>query len=82
MTSLGLAAFVAMTGLHAGPIFISALREVGLGLLLGGAVVTLTPLIVGLYFGRYVLKMNPVLLLGGVAGALTMTAAMAAVLSA
>ena len=79
MTSLGLAAFVAMTGLHAGPIFISALREVGLGLLLGGAVVTLTPLIVGIYFGRYVLKMNPVLLLGGVAGALTMTAAMAAV---
>jgi putative transport protein len=79
MTSLGLAAFVAMTGLHAGPIFISALQEVGLGLLLGGAVVTLTPLLVGLYFGRYVLKMNPVLLLGGIAGALTMTAAMAAV---
>lgn len=79
MTSLGLAAFVAMTGLHAGPIFVSALREVGLGLLLGGAIVTMTPLLVGLYFGRYVLKLNPVLLLGGVAGALTMTAAMAAV---
>ena len=79
MTSLGLAAFVAMTGLHAGPVFVSAIRDVGLGLLLGGAVVTLTPLIVGLYFGRYVLRMNPVLLLGGIAGALTMTAAMAAV---
>ncbi|MCO5064987.1 MAG: aspartate-alanine antiporter [Rhizobiaceae bacterium] len=79
MTSLGLAAFVAMTGLHAGPIFVSALREVGLGLLFGGAIVTLTPLVVGLYFGRYVLRMNPVLLLGGIAGALTMTAAMAAV---
>ena len=79
MTSLGLAAFVAMTGLHAGPVFVSALRDVGLGLLFGGAVVTLTPLIVGLYFGHYVLRMNPVLLLGGVAGALTMTAAMAAV---
>jgi len=79
MTSLGLAAFVAMTGLHAGPVFVSAIREVGLGLLVGGCVVTLTPLLVGLYFGRYVLRMNPVLLLGGVAGALTMTAAMAAV---
>lgn len=79
MTSLGLAAFVAMTGLHAGPVFVSAIKEVGLGLLLGGAFVTLTPLLVGLYFGRYVLRMNPVLLLGGVAGALTMTAAMAAV---
>jgi putative transport protein len=42
-------------------------------------VVTLAPLIVGLYFGRYVLRMNPVLLLGGIAGALTMTAAMASV---
>ena len=79
MTSLGLAAFVAMTGLHAGPVFVSALKEVGVGLLLGGVVVTLIPLIVGLYFGRYVLRMNPVLLLGGIAGALTMTAAMAAV---
>lgn len=79
MTALGLAAFVAMTGLHAGPVFVSALREVGIGLLFGGAVVTLAPLIVGLYFGRYVLRMNPVLLLGGIAGALTMTAAMAAV---
>jgi putative transport protein len=82
MTSLGLAAFVAMTGLHAGPIFVSALKEVGLGLLLGGAVVTLLPLLVGLFFGRYVLKMNPVLLLGGIAGALTITAAMAAVQTA
>lgn len=79
MTSLGLAAFVAMTGLHAGPVFFSALRDVGLGLLLGGVAVTLTPLLVGLYVGRYLLRMNPVLLLGGIAGALTMTAAMAAV---
>jgi putative transport protein len=79
MTSLGLAAFVAMTGLHAGPIFFSALAEAGIGLFLGGIVVTSTPLVVGLYFGRYVLKMNPVLLLGAIAGAQTMTAAMAAV---
>ncbi|MBX3584891.1 MAG: aspartate-alanine antiporter [Rhizobiaceae bacterium] len=79
MTSLGLASFVAMTGLHAGPVFFSALKEVGIGLVLGGAVVTLTPLVIGLYFGRYVLRMNPVLLLGAIAGALTMTAAMAAV---
>ncbi len=79
MTALGLAAFVAMIGLHAGPVFISALAEAGIGLLLGGVVVTLTPMIVGLYFGRYVLRMNPVLLLGGLTGAQTMTAGMAAV---
>jgi putative transport protein len=79
MTSLGLAAFVAMTGLHAGPIFVSALSEAGIGLFFGGVIVTIMPMLVGLYFGRYVLKMNPILLLGGLAGSMTMTAAMAAV---
>lgn len=79
MTALGLAAFVAMTGLHAGPIFFSAIAEAGIGLLFGGMIVTITPMVVGLYFGRYILGMNPILLLGGLAGAQTMTAGMAAV---
>ena len=78
MTSLGLAAFVGLTGIHAGPIFLSALRESGIGLLLGGMVVTLLPQIVGLCFGHFVLRMNPILLLGGLTGAQTVTAAMAA----
>lgn len=79
MTSLGLATFVAMTGLHAGPVFCNALREVGIGLLPGGVAVTLVPLLTGLVFGRFVLGMQSVLLLGLVAGALAMTAAMGAV---
>ncbi len=79
MTALGLAAFVAMTGLHAGPVFVSAIREVGIGLFLGGVAVTMAPLLVGLAFGRFVLGMKSVLLLGALAGALTMTAAMGAV---
>ncbi|MET0986406.1 MAG: TrkA C-terminal domain-containing protein, partial [Steroidobacteraceae bacterium] len=79
MTALGLAAFVAMTGLHAGPVFASAIAEAGIGLLFGGMVVTIVPMIVGLFAGRYLLNMNPILLLGGLAGAQTMTAAMAAV---
>jgi putative transport protein len=78
MTSLGLAAFVGLTGIHAGPIFLSALREAGIGLLLGGMVVTLLPQIVGFCFGHFVLRMNPILLLGGLTGAQTVTAAMAA----
>ncbi len=79
MVSLGLAAFVAMIGIGAGPHFVSALRDAGVELFFGGIVVTMVPLLFGLYFGRYVLKLNPVLLLGGIAGAQTMTAAMAAV---
>jgi putative transport protein len=42
-------------------------------------VVTLVPLICGLFFGQYVLKVNPALLLGGIAGAQTMIAGVAAV---
>ncbi|MFK4501197.1 putative transport protein [Bradyrhizobium japonicum] len=78
MTSLGLAAFVGLTGIHAGPIFLSALRETGLSLLLGGMAVTLLPQIVGFCFGHFVLRMNPILLLGSLTGAQTVTAAMAA----
>jgi len=79
MIALGLAAFVAMIGLGAGPHFIEALHDAGVGLFFGGIVVTSVPLVVGLYFGRYVLKLDPVLVLGGIAGALTMTAGMAGV---
>jgi len=78
MTSLGLAAFVGLTGIHAGPIFLSALREAGIGLLLGGMAVTLVPQIVGFCFGHFLLRMNPILLLGGLTGSQTVTAAMAA----
>lgn len=79
MRSMGLAAFVAMIGLKAGPIFVSSLKDVGYMILLGGMVVTIMPLLLGLLFGRYVLKLNPLLLLGGLAGAQTMTAGLAAV---
>jgi putative transport protein len=79
MSAIGLAAFVAMIGLGAGPHFVEALREAGVGLFFGGVAVTLTPLVVGLYFGRYVLKLDPLLLLGAMAGAQTMTAGLAAV---
>ena len=78
MRSLGLAAFVAMVGLKAGPIFINAVREHGYVLFLGGVVVTLVPLLCGLFFGQHVLKVNPALLLGGIAGAQTMIAGVAA----
>ncbi|HEV8412161.1 MAG TPA: aspartate-alanine antiporter [Bryobacteraceae bacterium] len=79
MISLGLAAFVGMNGIQAGAHFVEAFKAQGIPLLLGGVAVTLFPLICGLYFGRYVLKLNPVLLLGACAGAQTVTAALAEV---
>jgi len=79
LRSMGLAAFVAMIGLKAGPIFFSALREAGYLIFFGGVFVTLIPVLSGLLFGHYVLRLDPVQLLGGIAGAQTVTAAMAAV---
>jgi putative transport protein len=79
MRSIGLAAFVAMIGLKAGPIFISAVKESGYLLFLGGIFVTIIPLISGILFGHHVLRLEPVQLLGGVAGAQTMIAGCAAV---
>ena len=79
MKSIGLAAFVSMIGLKAGPVFVDAIREIGLTVFLGGVVVTLVPQLVGLFVGRYILKLNPLLLLGALAGAQTMTAGLAAV---
>ncbi|MGY8562809.1 aspartate-alanine antiporter [Paracidovorax citrulli] len=78
MQSYGLAAFVAMVGLGAGPHFVDAARQHGLGLFLGGIVVTMAPLLSGLWFGHKVLKIPPVLLLGAISGAQTFTAALAA----
>jgi putative transport protein len=79
MKSIGLAGFVAMIGLKAGPVFVEALREVGVTIFLAGIAVTLVPQFVGLLVGRYLLKLDPILLLGGLSGAQTMTAALAAV---
>ena len=79
MRSIGLAAFVAMIGLKAGPIFVSAVKESGYLVFFGGIFVTTIPLIAGILFGHHVLRLDPVLLLGGVAGAQTMIAGVAAV---
>ncbi|ANN69624.1 aspartate-alanine antiporter [Bordetella bronchialis] len=79
MITFGLAGFVACAGLQAGPEFLRAVRELGLGILLAGVALTLLPMLAALLVGRYVLRMNPVLLLGALAGAQTFTAALAAV---
>jgi putative transport protein len=78
MIDFGLAAFVAGAGLQAGPEFVHAVQEFGLPIVLAGFVVALVPLFAALAVGRHVLKLNPVLLLGGLSGAMTFTGALAA----
>lgn len=75
-TDLGLNLFIACVGLVAGPRAVHALGTTGLSLFFAGVVVTLTPMFAGLLVGRWVLKMNPVLLIGALSGAETCTAAL------
>jgi putative transport protein len=77
--NVGLAAFIGIVGLSAGPSFISGLRETGIGLIFAGLIVAVVPHIAGLLFGRYILKMHPVILLGAQSGAGTTTTALKAI---
>jgi putative transport protein len=72
----GLMVFMAGVGLRAGPGIAEALREVGPQILLMGVLVTTATLAIGFAFGRWVLKMNPALLLGAMTGAMTSTPAL------
>ena len=77
--TVGLCVFIGVVGLSAGPSFIAGLKTTGISLVFVGLVSALLPHVVGVLFGRYVLKMNPLVVLGACAGAGTMTAALRAV---
>jgi len=77
--TLGLCVFIAVVGLNAGPSFVSGLKTSGISLVFVGLVAALLPHTIGILFGRYVLKMNPLIVLGACAGAGTITAALRAV---
>jgi putative transport protein len=77
--TVGLSVFIGVVGLTAGPTFITGLQTSGISLVFVGLVTALLPHTVAILFGRYVLKMNPLILLGACAGAGTMTAALRAI---
>jgi putative transport protein len=79
LSEFGLSAFAAVVGLSAGPKAVAAIHEHGISLLVAGATLTLIPLIVALYFGRFVLKLNPVVLMGAICGGQTAAASLNAV---
>ena len=77
--TVGLTVFMACVGLAAGPSFFSGLQKSGLSLVFVGLVIAILPHTVAILFGRYVLKMNPVIVLGACSGAGTITAALRAI---
>jgi putative transport protein len=77
--TVGLCVFISIVGLSAGPSFLSGLQKTGVSLVLVGFISALLPHTLGILFGRYILKMNPLIVLGACAGAGTITAALRAV---
>src|SRR5260370_29328607 len=79
LDTVGLPVFMACVGLAAGPRFFSGLQKSGLSLVLVGLIIAVLPHAVAILFGRYVLKMNPIIVLGACSGAGTITAALRAI---
>jgi putative transport protein len=77
LMDIGLIVFIAAVGLHAGPHAVQAYHVSGGGffakIFFAGMIVTVVPLATGALIGRYVLKLRPLMLLGGLAGAQTCT---------
>jgi putative transport protein len=77
LMDIGLIVFIAVVGLKAGPHAVEAYEKSGgaffASIFFGGMIVTVMPLTAGALFARKVLRMNPMMALGGLAGAQTCT---------
>lgn len=73
LSELGLSFFMASIGVNAGAQLIDVIMTVGPQLILIGMIITIIPIFIGYLFGRKILKLNPVLLLGSLTGAMTST---------
>ena len=68
---LGMLFFMTAIGLKAGRGIVAALEQSGLALIAAGVLTTVVPVLFCYFLGRKVLKINPVLLLGALTGAMT-----------
>ncbi len=76
LMELGLLLFLAGVGLRAGSGLVDGILSAGPALFVTGIFVTLIPSIAGVLYGKYVLNMNPAILLGAMCGGLTSTPAL------
>jgi putative transport protein len=82
LMEFGLLLFMAGVGLRAGKNILETFATAGPVLVLAGIAVTIIPIFVGYLFGRKVLKIHPVLLLGAITGSMTSGAALSVVTNA
>lgn len=77
LMDIGLIVFIAVVGLKAGPHAVEAYQKSGgaffASIFFGGMVVTIIPLLAGSIVARKLLKMNPMMVVGALAGAQTCT---------
>ena len=71
--------FMAGVGLRAGSGILETLAQSGISLFIAGVCVTTVPVLVGYVFGRRVLSINPVMLLGAITGSMTSGASLSIV---
>ena len=81
LRDFGLAVFVASVGLAVGPEALTLLKEQGVLMPVLAIVVVLVPMVISMYYAKYVLKMNPVVICGALAGIFTCTAGLNAVVA-
>ena len=82
LRDFGLAIFIACVGLGTGPQAVTLLKEQGILLPVLAIVAVLVPIIASLFYARYVLKMNPAVTCGALAGCFTCTAGLNAAVQA
>jgi putative transport protein len=75
LSDIGLGGFIAAIGLANGPAALAAIQAHGLLLLGMGVVVTLVPLTIATLVAYRILHMNPIIICGALAGAMTVDAA-------
>ena len=76
LRELGLLFFMASVGLKAGGGIGEEFADIGLGVILSGAAVTLVPPTLSFIVGRWFLGLNPAILLGAICGSMTSTPAL------
>ncbi|MFP4025910.1 MAG: aspartate:alanine exchanger family transporter [Thiohalospira sp.] len=79
LRKLGLIFFLSGVGIDAGALIIDAIKSNGINLFLMGVAITIIPMFIVLYVGKFILKINFLRLLGALTGSMTSTPALSAI---
>ncbi|NQU51959.1 MAG: transporter [Bacteroidetes bacterium] len=78
LRQFGLILFLAAVGTDAGAAIIETFNKYGIQLFLFGGVITLVPMLIAAFIGKWVFKMNILSLFGAISGSMTSTPGLAA----